>query len=92
MSELSSVNECRKTRPASDPYEVWDVGFCYYLVIAKQKSPKGEAADPYARWTVTTVGEYAETGDMYAAEVKRMGRRVSLTAWHNGLVNKKKYG
>jgi len=77
MTELSSVNECRKTRPVSDPYEVWDVGFCLYNVISKQKSPKGEAADPYARWTVaTTGGEYNEIGDMYASEVKRMGVRV----------------
>lgn len=91
MSELSSTNECRKTRPADDPYEVWDMGFCYYLVLAKQKSPKGEAADPYARWTVRSVGEYNETGDMYAAEVKRYGRKVNLDSWHAGLVDKEKY-
>ena len=85
MTELSTRNECRKTRPASDPYELWDVGFCYYAVVSKQKSPAGEAKDPYARWTVVSLGgEYRETGDMYAAEVKRLGRRVKngSPAWN----------
>lgn len=72
-----AINPCGKTRPATDPYEMWDVGFCVYLVLKKQKSPEGEAKDPYARWTVRSVGEYAETGDMYAAEVKRMGRKIA---------------
>ncbi len=86
------TNLCRKTRPKDDPYEVWDMGNMYYLVLAKQRGPEQEEADPYARWTVHSVGEYHETGDMYAAEVKRYGRKVNLDSWHNGLVDQKKYG
>lgn len=81
-NELSSVNECRKTRPESDPYEVWDMGFCHYLVLKKYKSPKAEASDPTARWLVASVGEFHDVGDMYAAEVKRKGRKVNLKSWH----------
>lgn len=69
-------NPCAKSRPKTDPYEMWDMGFCHYLILKKWSSPEKEAADPYARWYVYTVGEYNEYGDMYAADIKRLGRQV----------------
>lgn len=74
MSEnLSSKNECAKTRPRNDPYEVWATPIGDYLVLKKYKSPRGEAADPYARWLTYCNGDM---GDMYAAEIKKWGVRV----------------
>lgn len=73
---LSTKNDCGKTRPKENPYETWDMGFCLYHVLKKQKSPAGEAKDKFARWTVYAEGEFCEVGDMYAAEVKRTGRRI----------------
>jgi hypothetical protein len=72
---LSSKNECAKTRPTHDPYEVWVTPIGEYRVLKKQKSPKGEAADPHARWFVYHP-ESGDMGDMYAADIKRHGRRV----------------
>ena len=77
MTELSSKNECAKTRPKDNPYESWEVpGVGIYHVLKKYKSPKGEAADPYATWFVWCENEYNDMGDMYAAEIKRYGRRI----------------
>ena len=77
MTELSDKNECAKTRPKDDPYESWEVpGVGIYHVLKKYKSPKAEAADPFARWFTYCENEYGEMGDMYAAEIKRYGRRI----------------
>lgn len=75
MNELSSKNECGKTRPKDEPYEVWVTGLGVYHILKKYKSPKGEAADPYSRWFVY----HPETGDMgdeYASNFKKYGRRI----------------
>lgn len=70
-------NPCAKTRPKSDPYESWEVpGIGVYHVLKKYKSPEGEAKDPYARWFVWCENEYNDMGDMFAAEIKRHGRRI----------------
>lgn len=76
MSDLSGVNECRKTRDKNEPYEVWETPIGEYRVLSKQKSPKGESADPYARWFVYHP-ESGDMGDMYAADIKKWGRRIS---------------
>lgn len=75
MTQLSSRNDCAKTRPTSDPYEVWNTPIGDYLVLKKYKSPRGEAADPAARWFVYHP-ESGDMGDMYAAEIKKYGRRI----------------
>lgn len=78
MSEtLSSKNECAKTRDKDDPYEVWFVpGIGEYRILKKYKSPKGEAADPFARW-FTYHPDSGDMGDMYAAEIKANGFKIS---------------
>ena len=46
---MTNSNTCAKTRPKSDPYESWEVpGIGTFHVLKKYKSPKGEAADPFA--------------------------------------------
>lgn len=78
-------NPCGKTRPKDDPYEVWE-GFGQtqgwtWKVLKKQKSPEGEAKDPFARWfclvTSPFTGSMGDMGDVYATEVQRLARRVS---------------
>jgi hypothetical protein len=72
------ANPCGKTRPKSDPYESWEVpGIGIYHVLKKYKSPESEAKDPFARWFCYCENEYGELGDMYAADIKRMGRRIA---------------
>lgn len=75
MNTPSSTNECRKQRDKNDPYEVWMTPVGEYRVLSKQRSPKGEAADPYARWFVYHP-DTGDMGDMYASDIKRYGWRV----------------
>jgi hypothetical protein len=75
MTELSGKNEMGKERPKDNPYEVWMTPIGEYHVLKKWKSPKGEAADPYARWLVYHP-ESGDIGDMYAAEIKKYGRLI----------------
>ncbi len=78
MTELSSKNECGKTRPKTDPYESWLVpGIGVHHVLKKYKSPKSEAADPYSRWFCYVENEYGESGDVYAHDIMRHGVRIA---------------
>jgi hypothetical protein len=79
MAELSSKNECAKSRPKEDPYEVWEAPNGWqWLVLKKYKSPKSEAADPYARWYCYVQGgdSYPEYGDTYVSDITRYARRI----------------
>lgn len=78
------ANPCAKSRPQSDPYEVWEgvgnfVGWTW-KVLSKQRGPEGEAKDPYSRWfcavdSPMTFG-MTDMGDVYATEVKERAIRV----------------
>lgn len=71
-------NECLKTRPKDNPYESWMVpGVGIYHVLKKYQNPEAEAANPFSRWFCYVENEYGESGDMYAAEVKRTGFRIA---------------
>lgn len=75
---MANTNPCGKTRDKSNPYESWVVpGLGTYHVLKKYKSPEGEAKDPFARWFTLCENEYNEMGDMYAADIKRMGWRIA---------------
>lgn len=75
--ELSTKNECAKTRPKTDPYESWVVpGVGTYHVLKKYQSPAKEAANPQARWFVWCENEYNEIGDNYVSEIKKFGFRI----------------
>lgn len=76
---LGTKNECGKTRPASDPYEVWVAGDWTWNVLKKYQSPAKEAENPYARWfclVVTPIVPRGELGDVYVTEITRVARRV----------------
>ena len=75
-------NECGKTRPVEDPYEIWEnphSGFVF-RVLKKYQRPDKEAENPYARWFVAAKSPYTygswEMGDAYASEIKQFGVRV----------------
>jgi|TARA_Y100000310_G_scaffold66508_1_gene61836 hypothetical protein len=68
-------NECGKTRPVDNPYEVWEnegAGWTWH-VLKKYQRPDKEADNPHARWFCAvkspfTFGSY-EMGDVYRSEI-----------------------
>jgi len=70
-------NLCAKTRPASDPYEVWVAGDWTWYVLKKWQA---DDEKPYARWFCKVVtpmtGDAGDLGDVYVSEIKRYARRV----------------
>lgn len=73
-------NECGKTRPKNNPYEVWQAGSWTWQVLKKYQAPDKEAGNPYARWfcnVVTPMCPDGEMGDVYVTEIKRNAVRVS---------------
>lgn len=70
-------NLCGKTRPVSDPYEVWVAGSWTWNVLKKWQ---GDDDKPYARWFCQVVtpmtGPSGDLGDCYVADIKGHARRV----------------
>ena len=74
-----SKNECGKTRPKTNPYEVWRNGSWTWNVLKKYQSPEKEASNPYARWfcsVVTPMCPNGELGDAYVADIKNGAYRI----------------
>jgi hypothetical protein len=73
------MNKCLKSRPLSDPYEVWESldGSWVWKVLKKWQEDDDK---PYARWfcgvsSPFTYGDF-ELGDVYVSEIKKFARRV----------------
>lgn len=69
-------NECAKTRPASNPYEVWHDGDWTWNVLKKWQA---DDSKPFARWFCNVVTPYCpdgELGDVYVADIKRQAVRI----------------
>jgi hypothetical protein len=69
-------NECLKTRPKTDPYEVWEYGDWQWNVLKKWQVDDHK---PYARWfcnVVTPICPNGELGDVYASEIMGVAHRV----------------
>lgn len=71
-------NTQAKTRPASDPYEVWQTpdGSWTWNVLKKWQA---DDSKPYARWfcnVVTPIVPEGELGDVYVSEVKSAAKRI----------------
>jgi hypothetical protein len=67
-------NLCGKTRPVSDPYEVWvsPDGLWRWEVLKKWQADDNK---PYARWfcnVKTPFVPHGEMGDVYVSDIKRM--------------------
>lgn len=75
-------NLCGKTRPKTNPYEIWrslDGGW-EWRVLKKYQTPEGEAANPYARWFCSVTSPFCpqgEMGDVYISEIKSQAVKVS---------------
>ncbi len=72
-------NLCNKTRPKSNPYEVWQADNWTWNVLKKYQSPEKEAANLYARWfcsVVTPICPEGELGDVYCTDIKRRAIRI----------------
>ena len=79
-TKTKQKNECAKTRPIDNPYEVWVSGDWTWKVLKKYQIPDKEAANPYARWycavsSPDTFGGY-DYGDTYCHEITNTARRV----------------
>lgn len=74
---MKEKNQCGKTRPVSDPYEIWEGTGDYegwtWKVLKKWQGPDNEAENPYARWMCAvsspcTHGGY-DYGDCYVKDI-----------------------
>ncbi len=65
-------NECAKTRPIDNPYEVWQGGGWTWKVLKKYQVPDKEKGNPYARWFCFVTSPYCpggEYGDTYVHDI-----------------------
>lgn len=72
-------NPCAKTRPVSDPYEVWETPnqSWRWTVLKKWQIDDDK---PYARWFCFVTSPYVpegEYGDVYVSEIKAHARKVA---------------
>lgn len=71
-------NECRKTRPESNPYEVWKNNSGWTWKVLK----KWQADDnkPFGRWFCAVSSPYThgsyDLGDVYVSEIKTNATKV----------------
>ena len=71
-------NECGKTRPKDNPYEVWVSldGTWTWKVLKKWQADDDK---PYARWFCDVVSPFCpdgEMGDVYVTDIKENARKV----------------
>lgn len=59
----------RKTRPVSDPYEVWQAGDWTWKVLKFYKSRENTLADPFGRVFCDVQGFEHDLGDVYYREI-----------------------
>jgi hypothetical protein len=77
-------NLCGKTRPVSDPYEIWKAGDWEWHVLKKYQAPEAEAKNPFARWfcavyspiTREQMSSGYEMGDTYVSDIKSCAVRI----------------
>jgi hypothetical protein len=70
------ANPYAKTRPADNPYEVWQAGDWTWYVLKKWQVNDDK---PYARWfclVKTPIVPEGEYGDVYVSEIKAHAHRV----------------
>ncbi len=75
-------NQCGKTRPIENPYEIWQsrCGSWTWKVLKKYQKPSKEKENPYARWFCAvsspyTYGSY-DLGDVYVKEITNYANKI----------------
>jgi len=76
-------NLCGKTRPVSNPYEVWEcegAGWTW-KVLKKYQTPSKEIDNPLARWLCAVsspmTGGSIDMGDTYVTDIKSVAVRTA---------------
>lgn len=73
-------NPCGKTRPVTDPYEIWVAGDWTWKVLKKYQTPEREASNPEARWFCQVITPYTtsrgDLGDVYVREITSCATKV----------------
>lgn len=71
-------NECAKTRPTDNPYEVWTNGSWTWKVLKKWQADDNK---PYARWFCQVIspftGPLGDMGDCYVNDIISTAHRIS---------------
>ena len=72
-------NPCGKTRPESQPYEIWQSfdGSWTWNVLKKWQVDDNK---PFARWfcnVVSPICPYGELGDVYVQDITSQARRIA---------------
>lgn len=74
-------NECAKTRPVENPYEIWKSHSGWtWKVLKKYQNPEKEASNTFARWFCHVTSPFypqGEMGDVYVREIKGQAFKVS---------------
>lgn len=77
---MGNKNECGKTRPEENPYEIWVNGSWEWRVLKKYQSPDKENTNPFARWFCAVKSPYTyggyELGDVYVSEIVSDATRI----------------
>ena len=77
-------NECGKSRPVDNPYEIWQgeggMDNWEWRVLKKYQAPDKEKLNPYARWycavkSPMTYGSW-EYGDTYVKDIITYARMI----------------
>jgi hypothetical protein len=76
-------NPCGKTRPQSNPYEVW-IGVGKFdgwtwKVLKKYQAPDNEVNNPYARWFCWVSSPFCpdgEMGDTYISDITPYAKMI----------------
>jgi hypothetical protein len=71
-------NECAKTRPATNPYEIWKSfdGSWTWAILKKWQVDDNKE---YARWFCFVTSPFCprgEMGDVYVSEIKSLATRI----------------
>lgn len=84
-------NECAKSRPKDNPYEIWQAGDWFWYVLKKWQVDDNK---PYARWYClvrTPIVPKGEYGDTYVTDIKTYARKLTeeqkakVLAWEGDL-------
>ena len=75
-------NECGKTRPVENPYEIWQSydGTWEWRILKKYQTPTNEHKNPYARWYCAVKSPFTfdswEYGDTYIKDIIQHARMI----------------
>lgn len=75
-------NECAKTRPVDNPYEIWASfdGSWEWHVLKKWQIKDDK---PHGRWFCNVyspfVPSHGEMGDVYVSEIKNYARKIAIS-------------